>query len=162
MRSMKYLALAVPALVIAALGFMYGGGLLNRGDYSASAGATADPASAFTDGRPNLVAAMFYSAWCGSCAVLEPKLRQVIPEFDGRAVQFSKFDFSMGQADSLMERAEELGVEDIYAANKGRTGFMSLIDRRTQREVGRIGMDMNAEQIRSELERAIGLASAPL
>lgn len=157
----RILSFAIPLALLVGVGAMYGGGLLNRGDYTAKPGMTADPPSAFTDGRPNLVGAMFYSAWCGSCAVLEPKLREVIPGFEGRAVEFTKFDFSMGQPDALMDKATDLGVDRVYAQYKGATGFLALIDRRTQAEIGRITMSMSDSAIRDEINRAIAAVSAP-
>jgi hypothetical protein len=159
MRLLKFL---VPAVVLLAIGGLVGQGFLHRNGYAATAGAGRDAASAYTDGRPNLVGAMFYSAWCSSCAVLEPKLRKVTPSFDGRAVEFVKFDFSMGQPEALTTKARDLGIEDIYLANKGATGFMALIDRRTGTVVDTITLRRSETEIRSDIEAAIKRASEPV
>ncbi len=152
----------MPVVLILGVAGFVGRGFLHRGDYPVAAGMTVDPPSAFTDGRPNLVGAMFYSAWCSSCAVLDPKLRKLAPEFEGRAVEFTKFDFSMGQPEELTEKAEELGVEDVYLANKGATGFMALIDRRTQTVIASIYMSDSDSDIRREIEDAIKAVSQPV
>ncbi len=151
--------LVVLALLIAA--FM-GRGLLHRSGYAAEPGFEQDPATAFTNDQPNLVAAMFYSAWCSSCAVLDPKLREIAPEFDGRAVQFVKFDFTMGPTDAMARKAEALGVGDIYEANRGATGFMALIDSRTQNVLSTIYMTDSENDIRAKLNEAILAAAIPV
>ncbi len=157
-RILTFATLAV-ALVIA--GYV-GRGMFHRGDYKVAVGTEVDPPAAFTDGRANLVAAMFYSAWCSSCAVLDPKLRDVVPGFDGRAVEFTKFDFSIGQPDRLLDKAAALGIEQVYLENKGRTGFMALIDRRDQRVVEIISMRDTQDAIRDKIETAIKTVSKPL
>ena len=139
-----------------------GRGFLHRSQYAAEPGAQQDPASAFTNNEPNLVAAMFYSAWCSSCAVLDPKLREIAPEFDGRAVRFIKFDFSMGPNEGHAERAAELGIADVYEANKGATGFMALVDSRTEDVLSTIYMSDSEQDIRDKLNEAIRAASLPL
>lgn len=158
MRRLKFI---LPVLLALAVAGFAGRGIFNRGDYAVASGATHDQASAFTDGRPNLVAAMFYSAWCSSCAVLEPRLRRIVPEFTGRAVEFAKFDFSLGQPKSLETKAKALGVDHVYDANKGATGFMALIDRRSQTVISVVTLRQSDADIRRSIERAIEAASKP-
>lgn len=159
---MKRISTIVSVILLLAIAGFVGRGMLHRGDYNVSVGAASDPASAFTDGRANLVGAKFYSAWCSSCAVLDPKLREVVPDFDGRAVEFTKFDFSIGQPDSLTEKAERLGVEAVYLENKGATGFMALIDRRNQSVVAVVTMRDSRADIRRKIEDGIKTVSKPL
>ena len=159
---MKRISTIVSVILLLAIAGFVGRGMLHRGDYNVSVGSASDPASAFTDGRANLVGAKFYSAWCSSCAVLDPKLREVVPDFDGRAVEFTKFDFSIGQPDSLTERAERLGVEAVYLENKGATGFMALIDRRNQNVVAVVTMRDSKADIRRKIEDGIKTVSKPL
>lgn len=156
MRKSSYV---VPALVaLLAFAFVVHG-FWNRGEYGISPGTARDTPSAFADGRPNLVAVTFYSAWCSACALLEPRLRALTPEFQGRAVEFAKFDFSLGQPESLAEKARALGIERVYAANKGATGFMALVDRRTQHVLATITFTRSDQGIRETLESAIRQAS---
>lgn len=147
-------------LLLVLVGFV-GRGFLNRGDYDISPGKAHDQASAFTEDRPNLVAATFYSAWCSSCAILEPRLREIVPEFEGRAVEFVKFDFSLGQPEALTKKASVLGIERVYAANKGATGFMALIDRRNQNVLAVLTMTLSDQSIREAIEAGIREVSRP-
>jgi thiol-disulfide isomerase/thioredoxin len=160
-KTMRALKFALPALVLLAMAGVLGQGFLHRGAYQANPGAAFDPASAYTDERPNLVAATFYSAWCSACAVLDPKIRAVAPSFDGRAVEFVKLDVSMGQPASLTDRAKALGIEQVYLANKGATGFMALIDRRDQRVLQTITLRQSEADIRASIEAAIRTVSSP-
>lgn len=156
MRKSSYVVTALVALLVVAFVVH---GFWNRGDYGILPGKARDAPAAFTDGRPNLVAVTFYSAWCSACALLEPRLRALTPEFEGRAVEFAKFDFSLGQPESLAEKARVLGIESVYAANKGATGFMALVDRRTQHVLATITFTRSDEDIRETLEAAIHRAS---
>lgn len=156
MRKSSYV---VPVLVAVLVVAFLAHGFLNRGEYGISPGKARDAPAAFSEGRPNLVAVTFYSAWCSSCALLEPRLRALTPEFEGRAVEFAKFDFSLGQPESLAEKARVLGIESVYAANKGATGFMALVDRRTQHVLATITFTRSDEDIRETLEAAIHRAS---
>ncbi len=149
----------VLALVVA--GFL-ARGFLHRADYDVQPGQQVDPASAFTGGQPNLVGAMFYSAWCSSCAVLDPRLRKIAPEFEGRAVRFVKFDFSMGPNDTQAEKAAALGIAETYEANKGATGFMLLVDSRSETALGAIYMTDSDDDIRQTINAAIQAASDPM
>lgn len=94
--------------------------------------------------------------------MLDPKLRDVVPEFDGRAVEFTKFDFSIGQPETLTTKAEALGVKSVYLQNKGATGFMALIDRRDQSVIAIISMRDSKDDIRTKIEAGIKTASKPL
>ena len=158
--------LIFPALFTVILGLFVGRGLLNQGDYSVNAGtvetAPIQQSVAYTDGAPNTVAAMFYSAWCSSCQILEPRIRDVAPLFEGRAVEFTKFNFTTGPNEALRARAEALGIESVYAAYKGTTGHMLLIDRRNQSIIAQITIGDSKADITASIEEAIDLASKPL
>lgn len=142
-------------VIVIAVAAMFGQGLLHRGQYRATPGAQIDPPSTFTEGSPNLVGAMFYSAWCSACALLDPKLRDIATEFDGRAVEFVKFDFSMGPTEDLQRRAAALDIAGTYEENKGATGFMLLVDRRSDEAVSMITSSMSKDEIRAELDSTI-------
>jgi hypothetical protein len=155
----RTLGFVFPALVVIAIAGFVGHGFLNRGAYAVAFGREQDGPAAYTDGRPNLVGAMFNSAWCSSCAVLEPRLQKIVPTFSGRAVEFAKFDFSMGQPESLADKARALGVERVYRANQGATGFMLLVDRRTERVISMITLTKSDQVIHKKIDDAIRSAA---
>jgi hypothetical protein len=57
--------------------------------------------------------------------------------------------------------AESLGVEQVYLSNKGATGFLALIDRRSQSVLGIVTMNQSDAEIRRAIDTAIISASAP-
>ncbi len=104
-----------------------------------------------------VIAAMFYSNWCGACQILDPRIEAVKPDFSGRSVDFVKFDFSYAlvRGKSLKEQAAQKGVPNIYAKNKGRTGFMLLIDPATETVLEIITLRDSKEAIAAKLERSL-------
>ncbi len=112
--------------------------------------------TAIADEQP-VVAAMFYSNWCGACQILDPRIEAVKPDFLNRAVDFVKFDFSYAlvRGKALKELASEKGVPNIYAKNKGRTGFMLLIDPATESVLEIITLRDSKEAIAAKLERSL-------
>lgn len=146
-------------LLVAVLAFL-AQGFVHRSEYAAEPGPANDPPSAYSDSQPKLVAAMFYSAWCSSCAVLDPRLRDIAPEFDGRAVQFVKFDFSLGPNDTQRSKARSLGIEAAYMNNEGATGYMLLIDRTSEEVLASVTMSMDRETIRDTINDAITAVAA--
>ena len=79
-------------------------------------------------------AVMFYSNWCGACQVLDPKVEAAKPVFAERPVDFVRFDFSfaMVKGKELRSLAEEKNLANIYAKNKGKVGFLLLVDPDTE------------------------------
>ena len=103
--------------------------------------------------EPRLVAAMFRSSWCSACRVIQPRIEDVRAEYEDAAIDWVKFDFTLGRRDSLREMAEAEGLASIYNEAAGSTGFMLLIDRDTNQVFEMITMDYGRDQIREALDR---------
>jgi len=104
-----------------------------------------------------VIAAMFYSNWCGACQILDPRIEAVKPEFSGHKVDFVKFDFSYAlvRGKAIKTLAEEKGIANIYAKNKGRTGFMLLIDPATETVMDIVTIRDSKEAIAAKLQRSL-------
>ncbi len=104
-----------------------------------------------------VIAAMFYSNWCGACQILDPRIEAVKPAFAGHNVDFVKFDFSYAlvRGKAIKALAEEKGIANIYAKNKGRTGFMLLIDPATQTVMDIVTIRDSKEAIAAKLQRSL-------
>ncbi|MEZ5894907.1 MAG: hypothetical protein R3C40_06420 [Parvularculaceae bacterium] len=111
------------------------------------------------DGKPEIVAATFASEWCPACKVLEPNLAEVIPGFAGEPVTFIVFDFTFGERKEVAELADANGVGEIYARNKGATGFTLLIDADTGEIIDTLTMNFSQKAMRAAIARAISIAS---
>ena len=129
---------------------------------SMSGNANADPiaATAVAEAEQPVIAVMFYSNWCGACQILDPRIEAVKPAFADHAVDFVKFDFSyaMVRGKALEEQAMAKGLPNIYAKNKGRTGFMLLIDPATETVMDIITIRDSKETIAAKLERSLSRA----
>jgi thiol-disulfide isomerase/thioredoxin len=118
--------------------------------------ADANVSASSTQEQP-VTAVMFYSNWCGACQILDPKIEAVKPDFAGHAVDFVKFDFSYAlmRGKALKAQAAEKGVPNIYAKNKGRTGFMLLIDPASEKVLDVITIRDNKASIAAKLNKSL-------
>jgi len=119
----------------------------------------AQSADARFDGKAEIVAATFASAWCSSCKILKPKLAAVIPEFTEQPISFVELDFTFGQRDEIRQIAEEDGFEEVYDRYKGATGFTLLIDSDTGEIIDTLTMNHSRKALRAALAQAIAVAS---
>lgn len=103
--------------------------------------------------RPRLVAALFRSSWCGACRIIEPRIEDVRADYEGAAMEFVRFDFTLGRRENLRERAREAGIEDIYDQLEGRTGFLVLMDRDSGQVFEIITTNYNRENIAAAFDR---------
>lgn len=113
----------------------------------------AEPASA---DRP-VVAMMFLSDFCAACRVLEPRIEAIEPAFEGRPIEFVRFDQTM----SLLTRgrlnrlAEEHGVAAAWEARRGGTGFVVLVDPANGAELDMLTIRLEPEEMYHRIERAL-------
>ena len=117
-------------------------------------------AEAAYNGKPEIVAATFASAWCSSCKVLKPKLAKVILGFKNEPVAFVEFDFTFGANDDIRAEAEEYGIETLYDEHKGATGFTVIVDYDTGEVLDTLTMNFSEDAMKSAIARAIAIASS--
>jgi len=143
-----YIVLAILAL-LAASPFL-------RSLFSTAQASSVASATEVSQEQP-VIAAMFYSNWCGACQILEPRLEAVRPTFAGHNVDFVTFDFSYAlvRGKAIKTLAEEKGIADIYEKNKGRTGFMLLIDPATETVLDIVTIRDSKEAITAKLQRSL-------
>lgn len=112
------------------------------------------------DERPRLVAAMFRSSWCASCRIIEPRIEDVREDYEDAAVEFIRFDFTLGRRGGLRERAEEAGISEVFLQLEGRTGFMLLIDRETGQVFEAVTTSYDRDNIRAALDRWLAVTDS--
>ncbi len=85
-------------------------------------------------GSPKLYAVMFHADYCGACKAITPKIMDLKSQVDAEEVQFVKFDFTSDETrEASYKKAEELGLADVYKANRG-TGFVVLVNASDKKE----------------------------
>lgn len=110
---------------------------------------------------PRLVAAVFRSAWCGQCRILDPRIEDVRREFAGEPIGWVEFDFTLGARRGLRQRAEAEGIAEIYDRLAGRSGFLVLMDRQSGQVIEIVTARYGRPQIRDALERALAVIGRP-
>ncbi|WP_339741762.1 thioredoxin domain-containing protein [uncultured Maricaulis sp.] len=138
-------------IVLALLGAFLAPNFL-RGDWAAQAEAVEE--------RPRLVAAMFRSSWCGACRILEPRIDDVRPEYADAAIEFIRFDFTLGQRERVRELAVEADITELYDELVGRTGFLVLMDRETGTVFEIITTNYDRDHIREAFDRWLAITTA--
>lgn len=108
-----------------------------------------------------VVAAMFFSNFCASCRVLDPRINAVLPEYADTPLDFVKLDqtLSMVRGGRIQALAEAHGIEDVYAELKGGTGFVALIDPRDQQVIEIVTVRYREDDIRDAFDRAIAVVA---
>lgn len=108
-----------------------------------------------------LYAVTFHADWCGTCRKLEPELVEARAngDLDNQNVLFVTLDLTNDttkhQAGLL---ASALGIGDFYESNRGKTGFVLLVNGKTGETVGRITGDMTSADIENMVaEKAAAL-----
>lgn len=99
---------------------------------------------------PELIGVLYYADWCGSCKTLDPQIEKARGKagLDDMPIVFVRMDLTdtTTSAQSAM-LASSLGLGDLYADNKGKTGYMAVIDANTKEVVARIDKTMSADDI---------------
>ena len=110
---------------------------------------------------PAVYAVVFTAEWCGRCKVLEPKLMPVMQSMmEDEAVQFVMLDFTNRESTATSEEtASALDLDEIYDANKGKTGFVLLVDAGSGEILDRILSTDDSDGIRAKIRSAVASAS---
>lgn len=123
--------------------------------------AETEPAKA---SEADVVAALFYADWCGSCKTLEPKVNEARAgaDLDKERVLFVRLDLTdevkSHQAGLL---AESLGLGEHFDANAGATGYLLLVDAHTGKAIGRLTKNLSADAIAGSITAALA-ATGPM
>lgn len=133
---------------------------LGVGVFALSGRSSAISAEYTFNGKPEVVAASFVSAWCSTCKILEPRLSKIVPEFSDKPIKFVEFDFTFGQRDEIAQKAKDEGVGAIYPQFEGATGFTVLVDRDTGEIIDILTISYSPNAMRAAIAQALAVASA--
>ncbi|MEX0771236.1 MAG: thioredoxin family protein [Balneolaceae bacterium] len=113
-----------------------------------------DSAAQTTSGAesPALIGVKMDAEWCPKCKVMNPKLEEVMPEFQGEDILFLKFnmtdDFTIYQTSLLAKR---LGLTELFEQHKGQTGYMVIVDAHTHEVIKRLNSDLSEEELKTQI-----------
>lgn len=99
-----------------------------------------------------LVAVRMYADWCGNCKMLDAKVDNIKKEFQDSNVLFLYFDQTDDYATSQAEKkAYLLGLDEVFAKYKGKTGMMILVDAQTGELIEEISHTVPENELKNKL-----------
>jgi len=113
---------------------------------------------AMTD-KNNVKAILFYAENCGSCKVLDPRMKEALEVVNKSKIDMIKFDFSNSDAIAATKTtATKMGLNETLQKYGAKTGFAVLLDH-NGKEVTKFKVDHTTADIASEMAKAIASAS---
>lgn len=100
-------------------------------------------------------AVLFYADWCGSCKVIDPKLKEARESLDEGPALFVTFDMTDDKTKNQTALlASAIGLQKLYQENEGRTGFLLVIDAESKEVVDRITTEDSTQAIKTKIASA--------
>lgn len=103
-------------------------------------------------------AVLVYADWCGSCKVLDPKIKKVQAMGPMAGLEFVTLDYTAKDADDFYAQAEAAGVGaavKTYLDGTIKTGQLLLVDLDDQKVVGKVTKTLEPAAIVTALTEAI-------
>ena len=104
-----------------------------------------------------IVAVLPYATWCGSCKMLDPRIRRVRDANAFDTVEFFAIDYTQKDDAAFFADADTLGVGDTFRVlfeTKISTGKLYLIDLASGAVVAEITKDMDEATIATKIAAA--------
>lgn len=109
--------------------------------------------------KSTITAVSFHSDTCGSCKILDPKIKDAMNAINKDKIDMVKLDFTnkdtIEQSKAL---ANEKGLNDILQQYGSRTGFIVLVNAEGK-EVDKLKVDDSTADIAAKVAKAIASAS---
>ena len=103
-------------------------------------------------------AVLIYADWCGSCKILDPKIKDVQSSVKIPGLDFVTLDYSDKNSDSFYAQAEAAGVGDAiktYLAGTIKTGQLLLVDMDDQKVLSKVTKTFEASDIETAMKEAV-------
>lgn len=112
----------------------------------------------YDSATPKVTAALFYADWCGSCKTLDPKLKKAKKEakLSSKDVLFVTFDLTNNDTKHQSKLlANSLGLGELYRDNRGKTGYVALIDNKNGQQITKITKKQSTREIAQVITNAL-------
>lgn len=107
---------------------------------------------------PKTKAVLVYADWCGSCKVLDPKIKAVKAMGPMPGLDFVTLDFTNKNADAFFAQAEAAGVGQAvqdYLNGTVKTGQLLLVDMDDQIVRAKVTKDLDNSEIVQAMRSAL-------
>lgn len=122
---------------------------------NAFAGDASKQAAAY-DGKAKAV--LIYADWCGSCRILDPKIKAVKESGDFEHVQFVTLDYTARDEDAFYKAAKKAGVKkavrSAFEGSSVKTGQLFLISPDGATILGKVTRDYTEADIAEAISKA--------
>ena len=109
--------------------------------------------------KANIKAVMFFSENCGSCKILDPRLKEAMNAINQNKVDVVKFDFTNEATKMETQKlADKKGLGKILSEYGPKTGFVALIDKNGN-VIDKLKVDHDTAEIAAKLAKAIASTS---
>lgn len=103
-------------------------------------------------------AVLVYADWCGSCKVLDPKIKAVQAMGPMPGVEFVTLDYTDKDADNFYAQAKAAGVEEAVRAELDgtiKTGWLLLVDVDDKRVLSKVTKADETAEIVTKIQDAL-------
>lgn len=119
---------------------------------------TADTMTKTAMADTKVKAVLMYASWCGSCKVLDPKIKAAQASNAFKGVSFSRIDYTDKDKENFWAQAAALGVEApvrTTLGNNPKTGLLLLIDADDNVLVSKVTKAMSGDEIAQAINEAV-------
>ncbi len=110
---------------------------------------------------PKIIAVKFHADWCGYCKAMGGVYEEMQAKFDQQPVLWITLDQTRENNRKQSEYlAQALNMNDIWAENGGKTGFILLVNTRTRRVVDKLTHEQTLKEMGAKLVEAVQGASS--
>lgn len=133
-----------------------------KNEISAKTGGMADKAKDMAQITTKTKAVLIYADWCGSCKVLDPKIKSVQSAMGGMGkmpgLEFVTLDFTNKNEEAFFAQADAAGVGEAvkaYLDGTVKTGQLLLVDLDDQTVVSKITKTFEPAEMMTAIKEAI-------
>jgi len=106
----------------------------------------------------NTKAVLIYADWCGSCKVIDPKVKKVQSMGKIPGLEFVTLDYTAKDADAFYAQADAAGIGDAvktYLDGTIKTGQLLLIDVDDQKVLSKVTKTFEPAEILGAIKEAV-------
>ena len=120
--------------------------------------ASAPDTSTATAQATKTKAVLIYADWCGSCKILDPKVKAIQAKGPIAGLEFVTLDYTAKDDADFYKQAEAAGVGDAvktYLGGKVKTGQLVLVDLDDEAVIGKVTKTSEPADILKALKDAV-------
>ncbi len=94
---------------------------------------------------PDIYVVMFRADWCAPCKIVEPRLQNILSNFNDPRIEYVNIDIGNGNGELNAHTVFDRGLVQQYNTWLGVTGFAAIVDGDTKQTMGCVNMTYDQE-----------------